>query len=73
MPRVIGWLRSIEDGSFTRAQSVTIVRSMIFQMSSPLLVLVEIASADDDIDIPIARTERVYRDGVDLALGPVTV
>ena len=57
----------------TWAQSVTIVRSTIFQVSSPLLVLVEIASADDDIDIPIARTERVHRDRVDLALGSVAV
>lgn len=31
---VIGWLRSTEDGSFTRAQSVTIVRSLIFHAPS---------------------------------------
>ena len=36
-----------------------------------LLVLVEIAPADDDVDISISCAERVCRDGVDLALGDV--
>ncbi len=34
VPLVIGLVRSTDDGSFTWAQSVTMVRSMIFQVSS---------------------------------------
>lgn len=38
-----------------------------------LLVFVELAATDDDVDIPLACTECVRRDGVDLALGEVAV
>ena len=68
---VIGWLRSIVDGSFTRAQSVTMVRSTDFPCAIPLLVLVEVTPADHEVDVSTTPGERVNRDCVDLAFGRV--
>lgn len=36
------------------------------------LILVEVASGDNDVDVVIACVKRVNRDGVDLAFGDVS-